>query len=231
MIRKVMEAPDVTPLAIRVAVMTASLPMLCQWIIGMPVMLTGHAIYKELAPHRLPGGKTLMRDLSELVGEAICNFCDLQMPLKSVIKYQFPIGALTAMLAGEVFNLDAVSRLGKQVRIHAVDPVTGEVYTARNAYDTPEWWAKAPNAMLGALKAKFYGNEELTNRLLETSPRPLARAAKYDRRWGIGCTCTLEEAQWGIEWNGPKWLGKALVELRNTLEAERIIPLYIQAIS
>ena len=77
MIRKVMEAPDVTPFAIRVAVMSAGLPMLGQWLIGLPVTLTGHAVYKELLPHRLPGGKTMMRDLSEFDGEVICSFCDL----------------------------------------------------------------------------------------------------------------------------------------------------------
>ena len=82
--------------------MSAGLPMLGQWIIGLPVTLTGHAVY------RLPGGKTKMRDPSEFVGEVICSFCDLQMLLKRVVKYQFPVEALTAMLAGEVFILDAV---------------------------------------------------------------------------------------------------------------------------
>ena len=50
-IRKVMKALDVTCFAIRVAVMSAGLPSLCQWISSMPVNLSGHAIYKELAPH------------------------------------------------------------------------------------------------------------------------------------------------------------------------------------
>ena len=45
----------------------------------------------------------MMRDLSEFVVEVICSFCDLQMPLK-----RFPVEALTAMLAGDVFDLDAV---------------------------------------------------------------------------------------------------------------------------
>ena len=44
MIRKVMEAPDVTLFAVRVAVMSADLPMLGQWIIGLPLTLTGHAV-------------------------------------------------------------------------------------------------------------------------------------------------------------------------------------------
>ena len=71
----------------------------------------GHAVYKERFPHRVPGGKTIMRDLSKFAGEVICSFCDLQMPLKAVrrmVKYRFPVGALIAMLAGEMLDLDAV---------------------------------------------------------------------------------------------------------------------------
>jgi ribA/ribD-fused uncharacterized protein len=118
---------------------------------------------------------------------------------------------------------EAVS-LGKRIRIQAVDTCTGEVYTVRNAYNTPEWWSHAPGAMLEALKSKFCGNELLSNRLLETSPRPLARAAQYDRRWGIGCR--LEYAQWGMEWNGSNWLGRALVEVRDIIEHERMSTKY-----
>ena len=117
------------------------------------------------------------------------------------------------------------ARLGKQVRIFKVDCITSKVSTSRNAYDTVEWWAQVPNAMLDALNVKFYGNEELASRLLATSRRPLARAAKYGRRWGIACT--LEEAQWGVEWNGSNWLGNALVDLPDTLEnVERISSKY-----
>ena len=88
---KVMEAPDVTSFAIWVAVMSAGLPLLCQWISGMPVNLSGHAIYKELAPHRLQGGKTMMRDLAEFVGEVICTYDELDMPLKAVVSSQVPV--------------------------------------------------------------------------------------------------------------------------------------------
>ena len=50
----------------------------------------------------------MIRDLAELVGEVITNYCDLDMPLKAVVKYQFPVDALKSMLAGEVFNMDAM---------------------------------------------------------------------------------------------------------------------------
>ena len=108
MIRKIMDAPNVNSFEIRVAVMSSGLPLLQQWICGLPTPLSGHAIYKELAPHKLPGGKTMYTDLSELVGEVITQYCELDMPLKNVVKYRFPVEALKDMLAGSVFNLDAV---------------------------------------------------------------------------------------------------------------------------
>jgi len=108
MIRKIMDAPNVTSFEIRVAVMSSGLPLLQQWICGLPTPLSGHAIYKELAPHKLPGGKTMYTDLSELVGEVITQYCELDMPLKNVVKYRFPVEALKDMLAGSIFNLDAV---------------------------------------------------------------------------------------------------------------------------
>ena len=54
--------------------MSAGLPLLQQWICGLPVPLSGHAVFKELAPHKLPGVKTMMHDLAELVGEVITNY-------------------------------------------------------------------------------------------------------------------------------------------------------------
>ena len=32
-----------------------------------------------------------MGDLAEFVGEAICTYGELDMPLKAVVKYQFPV--------------------------------------------------------------------------------------------------------------------------------------------
>ena len=44
----------------------------------------------------------MMGDLAEFVGEAICTYGELDMPLKAVVKYQFPV------LSGDVLNMDAV---------------------------------------------------------------------------------------------------------------------------
>ena len=54
--------------------------------------------------------------------------------------------------------------------------------------------------MAAALTEKCYGNEALTVKLLDTFPRPLAKAPQFDFRWGIGLSPT--EATLGIKWRG-----------------------------
>ena len=47
--------------------------------------MTGPDVYRELTPHRVPGGKHLVADLAEFVGDAVTEFSELQMPLKNVV--------------------------------------------------------------------------------------------------------------------------------------------------
>jgi len=107
-IRSVIESPGATTFTIRCSVLNFGISVLSQWIVGGPVSLTGHDIYKELAPHRLPGGKHLVSDLSEFIGDVVIEFSELQMPLKDVVKYRFPEWAVTAILAGDMFDLNVV---------------------------------------------------------------------------------------------------------------------------
>ena len=81
-----------------------------------------------------------------------------------------------------------------------------------HAYSTNDWWLSAPGMMARALSARFYGNEELTKKLLATCPRQLAKASQYDVRWGIGLTQT--EATLGMDWRGTNWMGQTLMKLR-----------------
>ena len=82
--------------------------------------------------------------------------------------------------------------------------MTGEVSTAKHAFDTDDWWLSAPSIMADALTAKFYGDEALTARLLATFPRPLAKASHFDLRCGIGPSST--EATLGTKWRGTDWI-------------------------
>ena len=120
--------------------------------------------------------------------------------------------------ADEILKSDSpfeAAKLCKTVRIYSIDGVTGEVSTARHAFDTDDWWLSAPSIMADALTAKFYGNEALTARLLATFPKPLAKASQFDLRWGIGLSST--EATLGMKWRGTNWIGHALMKLRGHL--------------
>ena len=109
---------------------------------------------------------------------------------------------------------DAV-KLAKTIRIFDINGVTGEVSTARHAFDTEDWYKSAPSIMAAALTAKFHGNEELTSKLLATMPRPLAKTSQFDLHWGIGLSPT--EAVLGMKWRGTNWMGDALMTLRGKL--------------
>ena len=107
------------------------------------------------------------------------------------------------------------ARLAKIIRIYDINGVTGEVSTARHAFDTDDWSESAPSIMAAALTAKFHGNEELTSKLLDTMPRPLAKTSQFDLHWGIGLSPT--EAALGMKWRGTNWMGAALITLRGKL--------------
>ena len=78
----------------------------------------------------------------------------------------------------------------------------------------------APSTMARAMSARFYWNEELTEKLLATFPRQLAKASQYDVRWDIGLTQT--EATLGMYWRGTNWMGQALMKLRAHLLQAKI---------
>ena len=107
-IRDVMERPGANTFSIRCAVASYGISVLSSWMMGGTMALSGHDIYKELAPHRLPGGKHATADLAEFLGDVVIEFSELQMPLKDVVKYRFPEWAVTAIMAGDVFDFNAV---------------------------------------------------------------------------------------------------------------------------
>ena len=103
-LRTVINQPDATTFRIQCAVLLSGLSVVTRWMIGMPLNLTGHDIYKELMPHKMPGGKHLLSDFSEFVGRVVVDFTNLHLPLKDVVKYRFPEWALTNLFAGEMFD-------------------------------------------------------------------------------------------------------------------------------
>ena len=92
----------------RFGVASYGISVLSSWMMGGTLALSGHDIYKELAPYRLPGGKHATADLAEFHGDVVIEFSELQLPLKDVVKHCFSEWAVTTTVAGDVFDFNAV---------------------------------------------------------------------------------------------------------------------------
>ena len=106
-------------------------------------------------------------------------------------------------------------RLGKIIGVRQINGCTEDMSTVRHAYNTDDLWLSAPGMIARAMSARFYGNEELTKKLLAMFPRQLAKTSQYDVHWGIGLTQT--EATLSMDWFGTNWIDQALTEPRNHL--------------
>ncbi len=78
------------------------------------------------------------------------------------------------------------------------------------------WKEKRYNIMLEALKLKFNQNDIIKQKLLQTKPKMLYEASKYDKIWGIGY-CDKEAIYVDKNIFGENLLGKALMEIRSEL--------------
>lgn len=67
--------------------------------------------------------------------------------------------------------------------------------------------------------AKFRQNDPLRHHLLATGARLIVEASPEDRIWGIGLSQDDPRAQEPSQWQGKNWLGIALMQVRQTLQA------------
>lgn len=78
------------------------------------------------------------------------------------------------------------------------------------------WKEKRYNIMLDALRFKFNQNEIIKQKLLETNPKILYEASRYDNIWGIGYydkdAIQIDKSKFG-----ENLLGNALMEIRSEL--------------
>jgi ribA/ribD-fused uncharacterized protein len=82
-------------------------------------------------------------------------------------------------------------------------------------YNDIIWKDKRYGIMVHALRLKFSQNEDLKQKLLNTNPKILYEASKYDKIWGIGFYAN--NALNNRKYFGMNLLGKALMEIRNEL--------------
>ena len=86
-------------------------------------------------------------------------------------------------------------------------------------FDEESWRSVCRAIVYSANLAKFEQNADLRELLLKTSPRTLVEASPSDSIWGIGLAKDDLRADQPEQWPGTNWLGIALGQVRETLEA------------
>ncbi|MGM0197262.1 NADAR family protein [Enterococcus sp. AZ180] len=82
-------------------------------------------------------------------------------------------------------------------------------------YDDKIWSEKRYEIMVSVLKEKFHQNLYLENKLRKTGNSTLVEASPYDKIWGVGTD--YKHALNPNNWRGQNLLGKALMEVRESL--------------
>ena len=85
-----------------------------------------------------------------------------------------------------------------------------------NNYNDNQWSNLRYQVMVNGLRLKFGQNQSIANKLIQTNPKMLYEAAKFDAIWGIGF-----DAETAINTDkasfGSNLLGQALVQVRGEL--------------
>ena len=84
-------------------------------------------------------------------------------------------------------------------------------------YDDDEWSAIRYSQMTIACYMKFRQNTEIGQALMDTGDKILVEASPYDTVWGIGLRPDDPRALDEANWYGQNLLGKALMQVRNSL--------------
>ena len=95
-------------------------------------------------------------------------------------------------------NPNKIKKMGRQVR----------------NFDEKTWNEVKYNIMVRCIREKFLQNEDIKKKLIETYPKHLYEASKWDKIWGIGY-----DKETAIRTNpnnyGQNLLGKALMKIRD----------------
>jgi ribA/ribD-fused uncharacterized protein len=103
---------------------------------------------------------------------------------------------------------------GKAKQLAAVPlppkPDRGSWFLANGEVPRPDWYMVKADLMRRADTAKYAQNPELAARLLATGTAEIVEDSPYDDFWGVGA-----------DGHGANWAGRILMEVRETLRAER----------
>jgi ribA/ribD-fused uncharacterized protein len=84
-------------------------------------------------------------------------------------------------------------------------------------YDDSLWSKEREHFMYQANRLKYLQNEGLLKILLDTYPKQLVEASKFDKIWGIGLAENNPMIHDESNWKGMNLLGKVLTKLRNDI--------------
>ena len=84
-------------------------------------------------------------------------------------------------------------------------------------YDDSLWSKEREYFMYQANKLKYLQNEGLLKILLNTYPKQLVEASKFDKIWGIGLAENSPMVHDEFKWKGMNLLGKVLTQLRDDI--------------
>jgi len=87
-------------------------------------------------------------------------------------------------------------------------------------FDQGEWEAIARDVVYDANYAKFTQNEDCLDTLAGKRGQTIVEASPYDKIWGIGLSKDDPRAKDRSQWQGTNWLGEAIMQVRDKLEAE-----------
>lgn len=80
-------------------------------------------------------------------------------------------------------------------------------------FNSEEWYKYKVEAMMIALKSKFYKNLDLMSLLMRNKHKIFVEASPYDRIWGVGLSEDDPEILNESNWMGENLLGKCLNRL------------------
>ena len=85
-------------------------------------------------------------------------------------------------------------------------------------FDKSIWDENACKIVYDGCLLKFTQNVELGQFILSTDNKLIVEASPYDQIWGIGLSAANAKKIPQNEWPGTNWLGKCLMNVRNSLK-------------
>lgn len=132
----------------------------------------------------------------------------------------------TPYISSEQYMMSQKALLFKDTEImneilHSTDQKTIKALGRKVRNFDPEVWDQHKSIIMhDGIYAKFTQNNDLKRILLSTGKQTIAEASPWDKIWGIGMYASNPDAKDPSKWKGQNLLGKALMQVRDEIQAE-----------